>query len=246
MGLKPLASWSTLRPPRNVGPAVPRPLTWEGTECVALCVAAAALGCWVPPSASWTPWWGSPRGARQAPDLPPARRPAVAGDSAAGRGPARTRPGPRYRRVRCLSIFHNRDFGRSNFRARAMPRIGLDEERSSSTASIGSSARRRACWSAGDSRLLACRGPDAATYVHDQLTNDVEALEPGAGLLRRAARPQGADAGRPAGPADRRRRAPDRLRRRRPARRWGPISACTASAARSSSRTSPRATASSP
>ncbi len=33
----------------------------------------------------------------------------------------------------------------------------------------------------GERRLLACRGPDAATYVHDQLTNDVESLEPGHG-----------------------------------------------------------------
>lgn len=30
-------------------------------------------------------------------------------------------------------------------------------------------------------RLLACRGPDAAAYIHDQLTNDVASLEPGAG-----------------------------------------------------------------
>jgi tRNA-modifying protein YgfZ len=30
-------------------------------------------------------------------------------------------------------------------------------------------------------RLLACRGPDAAAYIHDQLTNDVESLEPGEG-----------------------------------------------------------------
>ena len=30
-------------------------------------------------------------------------------------------------------------------------------------------------------RLLACRGPDAVSYVHDQVTNDVEALEPGQG-----------------------------------------------------------------
>jgi folate-binding protein YgfZ len=43
-------------------------------------------------------------------------------------------------------------------------------------------------------RLLACRGPDAVTYVHDQLTNDVEGLEPGTGcyaaLLDRKARMQ--------------------------------------------------------
>jgi folate-binding protein YgfZ len=43
-------------------------------------------------------------------------------------------------------------------------------------------------------RLLACRGPDAVTYVHEQLTNDVEGLEPGAGcyaaLLDRKARMQ--------------------------------------------------------
>jgi folate-binding protein YgfZ len=30
-------------------------------------------------------------------------------------------------------------------------------------------------------RLLACRGPDAISYVHDQLTNDIEALDPGQG-----------------------------------------------------------------
>jgi len=30
-------------------------------------------------------------------------------------------------------------------------------------------------------RLLACRGPDAVSYVHDQLTNDIESLEPGQG-----------------------------------------------------------------
>jgi tRNA-modifying protein YgfZ len=43
-------------------------------------------------------------------------------------------------------------------------------------------------------RLLVCRGPDAVTYVHDQLTNEVEALEPGEGcyaaLLDRKARMQ--------------------------------------------------------
>jgi folate-binding protein YgfZ len=43
-------------------------------------------------------------------------------------------------------------------------------------------------------RLLACRGPDAVTYVHDQLTNDIEALAPGEGcyaaLLDRKARIQ--------------------------------------------------------
>ena len=32
-----------------------------------------------------------------------------------------------------------------------------------------------------DRRLLACRGPDAVAYIHDQLTNDVEALAPGEG-----------------------------------------------------------------
>jgi folate-binding protein YgfZ len=30
-------------------------------------------------------------------------------------------------------------------------------------------------------RLLACRGPDAVAYIHDQLTNDIESLEPGRG-----------------------------------------------------------------
>jgi folate-binding protein YgfZ len=43
-------------------------------------------------------------------------------------------------------------------------------------------------------RLLACRGPDAVEYVHDQLTQDVEALEPGSGayaaLLDRKGRMQ--------------------------------------------------------
>lgn len=43
-------------------------------------------------------------------------------------------------------------------------------------------------------RLLACRGPDAAAYVHDQITNDVESLEPGHGcyaaLLDRKGRMQ--------------------------------------------------------
>ena len=34
----------------------------------------------------------------------------------------------------------------------------------------------------GERRLLvACRGPDAAEYLHGQLTNDIEALEPGHG-----------------------------------------------------------------
>jgi folate-binding protein YgfZ len=32
-----------------------------------------------------------------------------------------------------------------------------------------------------DRRLLACRGADAVAYIHDQLTNDVSALEPGQG-----------------------------------------------------------------
>ena len=30
-------------------------------------------------------------------------------------------------------------------------------------------------------RLLACRGPDAVAYIHDQLTNDVQSLAPGEG-----------------------------------------------------------------
>jgi tRNA-modifying protein YgfZ len=30
-------------------------------------------------------------------------------------------------------------------------------------------------------RLLACRGPDAAAYIHDQLTNDIESLAPAEG-----------------------------------------------------------------
>ncbi len=33
----------------------------------------------------------------------------------------------------------------------------------------------------GERRLLACRGPDAASYLHDQVTNDVESVEPGRG-----------------------------------------------------------------
>jgi len=45
-----------------------------------------------------------------------------------------------------------------------------------------------------DRRLLLCRGPDAVTYVHDQLTNDIEALAPGEGcyaaLLDRKGRMQ--------------------------------------------------------
>ena len=43
-------------------------------------------------------------------------------------------------------------------------------------------------------RLLACRGPDAVAYVHDQITNDVESLETGYGcyaaLLDRKGRMQ--------------------------------------------------------
>jgi tRNA-modifying protein YgfZ len=43
-------------------------------------------------------------------------------------------------------------------------------------------------------RLLACRGPDAVAYLHDQLTNDIETLAPGDGcyaaLLDRKARMQ--------------------------------------------------------
>jgi folate-binding protein YgfZ len=43
-------------------------------------------------------------------------------------------------------------------------------------------------------RLLLCRGPDAITYVHDQVTNEIEALEPGQGcyaaLLDRKGRMQ--------------------------------------------------------
>lgn len=43
-------------------------------------------------------------------------------------------------------------------------------------------------------RLLACRGPDAVEYVHDQVSNDVVALEPGQGcyaaLLDRKGRMQ--------------------------------------------------------
>jgi folate-binding protein YgfZ len=43
-------------------------------------------------------------------------------------------------------------------------------------------------------RLLTCRGPDAAAYVHDQLTNDIDSLAPGEGcyaaLLDRKGRMQ--------------------------------------------------------
>ncbi len=42
--------------------------------------------------------------------------------------------------------------------------------------------REEAGWlERGDHRLLACRGADAVAYIHDQLTNDVSALEPGHG-----------------------------------------------------------------
>ena len=44
-------------------------------------------------------------------------------------------------------------------------------------------------------------GPTAAEYLQGQLTNDVEALEPGRGPVRGAAGPQGAYAGRHAGAA---------------------------------------------
>ena len=47
-------------------------------------------------------------------------------------------------------------------------------------------------------------GAEAAEYLQGQLTNEVEALEPGEGVLRRAARPQGPHAGRHARAAHRR------------------------------------------
>ena len=49
--------------------------------------------------------------------------------------------------------------------------------------------------------LFAVSGTEAAEYLQGQLTNDVEALSAGRGLLRGAARPQGPHAGRHAGAA---------------------------------------------
>ena len=60
------------------------------------------------------------------------------------------------------------------------------------------------------------RAPRRRTFLHGQVTNDIEALEPGHGLLRRLPHPQGQDARRPAG-ARPRRRAAARHRARRAA-----------------------------
>ena len=66
----------------------------------------------------------------------------------------------------------------------AARRIGCDEHRrrrSSSTPSTGSCARSAGCSTAPARGKLLVSGPEAAEYLQGQLTNDVEALEPGEG-----------------------------------------------------------------
>ena len=87
--------------------------------------------------------------------------------------------------------------------------------------------------------MLLVSGPDAAEYLQGQLTNDIEALEPGHGLLRGAARPQGPHAGRHAGPAPRDGRPLARHRARGARSGRCATCGCTRSAARSRSRTRP-------
>ena len=79
-----------------------------------------------------------------------------------------------------LAVFHNRDFDTSKSATSSVPRIRgvttveLDGQYRALREEAGMLER-------GERRLLACRGPDAASYLHDQLTNDVESVEPGHG-----------------------------------------------------------------
>ena len=228
--MKPLARWSTCPPSRNSGRRFrdrSRERARRARRVRSRRPRRPGAGC--RPSTSWKPWCGTTSW------------------SAASAGPAASAPpsrlAPAEPHARSSSVFWSSTteiLTDQNDSLPRPPRIGAVIHGRAQMASTARSARRPVCSSrpnAGCSTPTEPTPPSTCTSAHERH----RVARAGRGLIRGAAQSQGPDAGRPAGAED---VAADELLldcERRPTRSV-PTSGSIVWGARSSSRTSPRAT----